>query len=149
MSPNILFNFYNFPGWHESEKIFTNRDCRHLETLKGVNKDRCKSECLKNHQCTAFNFETSASSSTGKNDCNLKDCPLPVQPPTDGSASARGYYQTGMLHLQSQPSRKAKQNIARIVKTLSVLSLILSVVIRNAKKRVHKRSIVSLSYCFV
>ena len=86
----FFFYLYNFPGWHESAKTFTNIDCEPLNNILEINKDECKAECFKNPHCTAFNF------ARGLSACSLKKCPTPIVVPTDGNyPKYKGYYQTG------------------------------------------------------
>ena len=82
-------------GWHESTKTFRSSICKSIGHFPRLNLAECKAQCLKNQQCTAFNF---AHSPLALDDCSLKNCPLPIEAPTERDYPAySGYYQKGRL----------------------------------------------------
>ena len=71
--------------------------CQPTGHYDGLNKDDCKSECLKDEQCNAFNFAKAADMPGKISDCRLKSCPLPIAPPSDDDHKGyhKGYFQKG------------------------------------------------------
>ena len=73
---------------------FRDKVCPPVGHKYGLNKDDCKSRCLKNPRCTAFNFAKAVTES--ESDCRLKSCPLPIALPTDvNNLGYIGYFQKG------------------------------------------------------
>ena len=87
MSALINRSFTGEPEWETSKNEFSDSECPNLKSGRKGGLQSCKTFCLEEPRCTAFNYNSKTTS------CVLRGCSLPVVPPkANGVKTYDGYW---------------------------------------------------------